>query len=421
MSTTNITILAFGSMGDLVPYVALGSGLQAAGYRVRFVSHERFEATVRSNNLDFCGIDDDPAITLAGEGGHRWVASGTNLLKSVGHLVKTIEARLPLYAECALQQSQDADAIIASSLASLVAVHAAEKLKIPYLPAFVQPLTPTAEIANAFVPTLFHTAPENWLSHRIYYRAASIAFRRLMDDVRRTFGLDPGNSCEPFTGVYREDLPVLYGFSPSVLPRPRAWKKCTHVTGYWFLPYASDWQPPPALADFLGAGPPPVSIGFGSMVDRDPEGTTDIVLESLRRVGCRGLLLTGWGGMKPSSLPDNVFAVEGVPHEWLFPRVAAVVHHAGAGTTAATLRAGVPSVCVPFLGDQFFWARQLNHLGVAPRPVPRLKLSVDALEKAIAAAIDGHSLKQRAVYLASRIASEDGVNSAVAVLHRYLN
>jgi len=408
-------------MGDLLPYVALGAGLQSAGYRVRFVTHGRFETTVRSNNLDFCGIDDDPATALASDAGRHWIASGTNLLKSLRRLVTILESRVPLYAECALQQSREADAIVASSLASLVAVHVAEKLKVPYFAAFTKPVTPTAEIANAFVPTLFQTAPENWLSHRIYYCVASLAFRRGMSDVRRTYGLDPGNACEPFTGIYRQQVPVLYGFSPSVLPRPRAWKTCTHVTGYWFLPYDSDWRPPTALTDFLSAGPPPVCIGFGSTADRDPESTTNIVLEALRHVGCRGLLLTGWGGLKPSSLPDNVFAIEGAPHEWLFPRVAAAVHHAGAGTTAATLRAGLPSVPVPFVGDQFFWAQQLHRLGVAPRPLHPLKLSVKALEKAIAAAIGDIGLKQRATYLANRIASEDGVTSAVGVMRRYLN
>jgi sterol 3beta-glucosyltransferase len=421
MSGKNITVLAFGSSGDLVPYLALAVGLQSAGYRVRFVTHARFESIVRRYDLSLAIIDDDPGIALAGETGHQLVASGANPVKSLRSLVKALRSRLPYYADYVLHQSKDAEIVIASILASFVAVHVAERLEIRYIPAFIQPVTPSSEIANAFVPTLFPTALENWLSHQIYYRFASLAFRRLMRDVRHTLGLKPTTSCEPFAGVHHQQIPVLYGYSSAILPKPGKWKERTHVTGYWFLPSGPDWQAPAPLSDFLKSGPPPVCVGFGSMMDRDPEGITAMVLEALRRVGCRGLLLTGWGALKvPLSLPSDVFAVESVPHEWLFPSVAAAVHHAGAGTTAATLRAGIPSVAVPFIGDQFFWAEQLYRLGAAPKPVPRLKLSVDSLAKAVRAAISNEDLRQKAGRLACKLRSEDGVKNAVDVLGRYL-
>jgi sterol 3beta-glucosyltransferase len=183
----------------------------------------------------------------------------------------------------------------------------------------------------------------------------------------------------------RQRYPVLYGYSPAVLPKPEDWDDSLHVTGYWFLDSPSDWQPPAALVDFLKAGPPPVYAGFGSMAGSDPDALSAMVVEALARVKQRGILASGWGGLAHANLPDHVIAVESVPHDWLFPQMAAVVHHGGAGTTATGLRVGVPSIVVPFLADQFFWGQRVAQLGVGSNPIPRQQLTVQRL----AAAIDG--------------------------------
>ncbi|MCP4593378.1 MAG: glycosyltransferase family 1 protein, partial [bacterium] len=154
-------------------------------------------------------------------------------------------------------------------------------------------------------------------------------------------------------------------------PKPSDWGEQAHVTGYWFLDHVSDWQPPADLVRFLESGPPPVYVGFGSMMSRRAEQTTRITLDALKQSGQRGLIATGWGALSQSDLPDEVFLIESVPHDWLFPRTAAVVHHGGAGTTGAGLRAGVPGIVVPFGGDQPFWARRVEALGVGPAPIPR--------------------------------------------------
>ena len=176
---------------------------------------------------------------------------------------------------------------------------------------------------------------------------------------------------------------MLSAYSPRIIPHAADWPATVAVTWYYFLDAQIDWQPSPALQAFLAAGAPPVYIGFGSMAGRNPEQLATLVLEALAQSGQRGLLLTGWGGLRPETVPDSVFVVDSAPHCWLFPRMAAVVHHGGAGTTAEGLRAGVPSVIVPFVLDQPFWGARVKALGLGPDPIPHKNLTADRLARAI--------------------------------------
>jgi UDP:flavonoid glycosyltransferase YjiC (YdhE family) len=216
-----------------------------------------------------------------------------------------------------------------------------------------------------------------------------------------------------FEAMVRDRVPCLYGFSGTVLPRPADWGGHLRVTGYWPLGRRGGWQPPKELEDFVSSGPPPVSVGFGSMNERDPEETTRTVLEALKISGKRGILLTGWGGLSDADLPDEVFKAEEVPHDWLFPRAAAAVHHGGAGTTAASLRAGTPTVVVPFFAEQAMWGRRVAKLGAGPPPIPRKKLSAGRLAEAIRVAADERTVRDRAAALGERLRREDGVGDGV--------
>ncbi len=189
------------------------------------------------------------------------------------------------------------------------------------------------------------------------------------------------------------------------------------MTGYWFLDAAADWTPPAALMKFLNSGKPPVYIGFGSMGSRKPAATAALVLAALDRSGQRGILLSGWGGLSQANLPDTVLMVESIPHSWLFPRMAAVVHHGGAGTTAAGLRAGVPSIVIPFFGDQLFWGQRVAKLGVGTAPIPRKQLTVELLAQAIDRAVTDPVMIRQAANLGAKIQAEDGIAHAVAVIH----
>jgi UDP:flavonoid glycosyltransferase YjiC (YdhE family) len=210
-----------------------------------------------------------------------------------------------------------------------------------------------------------------------------------------------------------DDAPAIYGYSAHVIPRPPDWNANARVCGYWFLDAPPDFVPPADLMRFLDAGAPPVYIGFGSMNNRDPEATAALVLDALSQTGQRGVLLTGWSGLHAEDLPDTVFKLDAIPHDWLFPRMAAVVHHGGIGTTAAGLRAGVPSVVVPFFGDQPFWGARVYRLGVGAKPIPRKRLTAARLAEAISTVTEDMVLRERAAALGERIRAEDGVARAV--------
>ena len=199
------------------------------------------------------------------------------------------------------------------------------------------------------------------------------------------------------------------------MPRPADWQAHHRLTGFLF--YDDDWHPPADLGEFILAGEPPVYIGFGSMHDRHPEETTRLILDALDRAHCRAVLYKGWAGLGREDLPDTVFLLDYAQHNWLFPRMAAVVHHAGAGTSAAALRAGVPSVPIPHSGDQFFWARRLFQMGAGTRPLPRNRLNALDLAERIASAVQDFGMKSRAAELSGRICEEDGAGKTVSAIH----
>lgn len=222
----------------------------------------------------------------------------------------------------------------------------------------------------------------------------------------------------PFQSPRLQSGPVLYGFSEEVVAKPADWGSQAHVTGYWFLESERDWQPPPALVAFLQRGPAPITIGFGSMSSRKAEETAQLVLQALAKSGQRAILLTGWQGLQVDALPDYVFALDSAPHEWLFSQASAVVHHGAAGTTAAGLRAGVPSIVIPFFADQPFWGQRVADLGVGPTPIPRKRLTADRLAQAIQQAVQDSAMRQRAAALGQKIRAENGIAHAVALIER---
>jgi UDP:flavonoid glycosyltransferase YjiC (YdhE family) len=202
---------------------------------------------------------------------------------------------------------------------------------------------------------------------------------------------------------------VLHGYSPHVLPRPADWRAGLDVVGYWWPAPVADWTPPPVLADFLAAGLPPVYIGFGSTVtaERQAEHLSTIIGQALHLARVRGIVQSGWAGLQVPG--DEVLTIGETPHEWLFPRMAAVAHHCGAGTTAAALRAGIPSIALPGpAGDQPFWARRLQHLGVSAATIAQRHLTAERLADAIGSAIRSRELRGTAEQLGTLVAPEDG-------------
>lgn len=421
-----ITILAFGSQGDVRPILAVGAGLRAAGHQVRLATDHQHEGLVRSAGVEFFPAAGDIHAMLQGASGERLRATGGNPLRLARTILREMRPTgAQLLRDC-WNASQGADALLLAGPALMIGSSIAAKLGIPFVQANLLPMTPTRAFPSPLTP--MPLTPTGWLggafnllTYHLVAQGFWQSFRPLVNAGRRElFGASPISIWSSLESLGRGS-PMLYGFSPSVIPQPTDWTEPVRVTGYWFLDHSPDWRPSEHLLAFLEAGPPPVYVGFGSMSVRDPEETTTLIVRALALAGQRGVLLTGWGGMSEGKWPESVYVAESIPHDWLFPRMAAVVHHGGAGTTAAGLRAGVTSVLVPFFADQPFWARRVMKLGVGPAPIPRRQLTAERLAAAITAAIRDEDMRRRARALGAHIRAEDGVGEAVRLIEAHVN
>jgi sterol 3beta-glucosyltransferase len=258
-----------------------------------------------------------------------------------------------------------------------------------------------------------------WVNLLLYRVLALLTWQMLRpacQEVRRQLGREPYPWWGPFFGRSPGRERILFGFSELVVPRPGSWPRGHMVTGYWTAEDETrHWRPSAQLQSFLQAGPPPVYIGFGSMCGHDAQALTQVVLRAIALSGRRAVLARGWGGLAETAgdagdTGNQVIWVDHVPHGWLLPQVAMAIHHGGAGTTAASLRAGVPSVVLPFFGDQPYWASRLHDLGVAPPPLSRMEAMTMAASDA---------LRQRAAQLGQQLRAEQGAERAVALLQQW--
>ncbi|MDJ0572904.1 MAG: glycosyltransferase [Pleurocapsa sp. MO_192.B19] len=418
-----ITILALGTRGDVQPYIALGLGLQAAGHEVTLASLELFQNFVTDYGLEFASLGSvsEEFRKRSMQEAKRNTIPFHGLFGRVRFWSLFCSFLEPLMVNT-WNICQGTETIIYSRL-TLTGYHIAESLRVPGIAAYTNPLTPTQAFPNPLCTLDFRLdGTLNWLTHVLEGQFRWQFARKKINQWReQTLKLPPVN----ITGVYRrqqkQQIPILHCYSPAVVPKPPDWPERAYVTGYWFLDPSPEWQAPKELLDFLAAGPPPVYIGFGSMTGTNPEALTELVLAAITQTGQRGILLTGWGALSNADfLPDNVFKIDSVPHDWLFPKMAAVVHHGGAGTTAAGLRAGVPSILIPFGADQPFWGQRVAELGVGTKPLPRKKLTVERLAAAIRTVTTDQAMKARASALGEKIRSEDGITRAVELFHRYL-
>ncbi|MUL36725.1 glycosyltransferase [Gloeocapsopsis dulcis] len=403
-----ITILAIGSRGDVQPYVALGLGLQAAGHQIQIASYARFADFVRSHGLNFAAVGTNP---------QQYIQA---LAKNVDYWQIFCDNLEQLLEDC-WSCCQGTEAIIYSQVA-LPGYHIAEKLQVPCFAAFTNPLTRTRAFPHPLYTTPINFGGTyNWLTYVVHEQLRWQSVRKKINRWRQDLNLP----LIPFTGFYSQlqqrQIPILHCFSPTVIPKPKDWSDGAYVTGYWFLK-EFQWQPPADLVDFIQSGTPPIYIGFGSMSERNPETVTSLVLDALMQTKQRGILLSNWGGLQNVSLPDNVFPITGnIPHDWLFPLCRAVVHHGGAGTTAAALRAGVPSIVIPFGVDQPFWGQRVADLGVGTLPISQKELTRDQFVAAIQNVICNKNMRVTARALGDRIRAEDGVKRAVEIIQSYLH
>lgn len=415
---TKIMIQTIGSRGDIQPFIALGKGLQRAGYDVALQTAEAYKSFVEGNGLpylymnnEFMKLTESKAGQAATEGGGKFA-----LMKQVMPVLRQM-----LRDEWLAAQQYQPDAIIYHPK-SLGGYHIAEKLDIPAILSLALPLyTQTRAYPLPVMSGLHLGGAVNRLTYKLMTMATA-PYMGVINDFRvNELGLQKrGRFASELIRPDSTPTPILYAYSRHVLPVPEDYPLHVHVTGYWFLDNGASWQPPEELLRFLDAGEPPVYVGFGSMTGLTGQQRANTVVQALKRAGQRGLLASGWGGLKTSDLPPTVFMLDQAPHDWLFPRMSAVVHHGGAGTTAAGLRAGKPTVIVPFIADQPFWGRVVHELGAGPKPIPQKKLTVETLSSAISQAANDAGIRQQAETIGTKIRTEDGVANAIDILKRYL-
>ena len=415
-----ITIFTAGSQGDVQPCIMLGKGLKKAGFQVLLAAPQNFASLAQKHNLCFHPLRGDVQQIMSSETGRKFMESaGSNPVRSMLAMRKMIGPVAIQMAEDALVACRDADALISLAVFAPFGKSIADIRSIPLINIEPTPLLPTGAFPAAGWPVQQNLGKFlNRLSGSAMLQLIWQWYGPYVNEFRKRFRRVPLHNTD-FPRILHS-TPLLGAYSPVVIPRPSDWPDDVHITGYWLPEIRSEWQPSDELQAFLDQGQPPVFVGFGSMSGRNPEDFAAIVFQALEKSGQRGLLLTGWGGMNVMKVPDNVFVMTSAPHNWLFPRMAAVVHHGGAGTTAEGVRAGIPTVIVPFIVDQSFWGKRVKNLGVGPESIPAKKLTADTLASAIQIATTDLRMKEGAVALGKAIRAEDGVGNAVKIIKQYL-
>jgi sterol 3beta-glucosyltransferase len=409
-----VLIMTLGTRGDVQPFVALARGLTGAGHDAVLVAPHRFAEFVTGRGVSFAGVDDGPLrlmdepSSVVGDVANHGLRAKLALARRMPAMFTTVLE--DCWSVATDGPGGDADLILHNGQI-IAGHHVAEALAIPAVLALPIPMyVPTREF-----PWPGQPLPLPRALNRLTFagmRAPELMFGRTVDRWRTTIGLPRRrHRHDPRRRPDGTPAPVLHAISPHVLPRPADWPATATVTGYWFLPGTEPL--PPALVEFLDAGEPPVFVGFGSMAGADPAATTATVLAAVRQTGMRAIVGTGWGGLTAQPA-DEVFVVDNVPFDLLFPRVAAVVHHGGAGTVAIAAAAGRPQVICPFVADQPFWGRRMHDLGVAPEPIGQRRLTTDRLANAIEQAVTEHTTA--ATELGALVHDDNGLRNAVGAL-----
>ena len=379
-----ITCLTIGSRGDVQPYIALCKGLIADGHKPRIATHAEFEPWVRQHGIDFAPVDGDPAELM-----RICVENGMFTYSFLKEASVKFRGWIDELLTSAWKACQDTDLLIESPSA-MAGIHIAEALKIPYFRAFTMPWTRTRAYPHAFaVPEHKMGGAYNYVTYVMF---DNVFWTAIAGQVNRWRKKELGLRSTNLDKLHPNKVPFLYNFSPSVVVPPLDYSDWIRVTGYWFLDEAAQWEPPKELTHFIQSartdGKKIVYIGFGSIVVSDPAALTKTVVESVLKADVRCILSKGWSdrlGNKDAivpevPLPPEILQIKSAPHDWLFKQIDAAAHHGGAGTTGASLKAGLPTIIKPFFGDQFFFGSRVEDLGVG---ICMKKLNVSVFSRAL--------------------------------------
>jgi sterol 3beta-glucosyltransferase len=406
-----LVVLTYGTEGDTRPLAALSRALIVAGHEVTLLADGGTLGSARELGVPHAALAGDIRGALQSGSGLSSLPSAKNSLNATTQALSRIASENAVaWMRQVLDTAAGCDALIVAGLAAYIGFSAAEKLSVPVIGAGMIPLTPTSAFPSPFLPP---RSMPRWLNRFSYHLVAQLlwrAFRSTTNQARAKAGLSPGRKI--WLGH-----PMLYGISPTLLPRPADWPGNAWMCGQWVRPQR-EWNAPQSLLDFLSAGDAPIYAGFGSMVGFDQRALLDIVIAAV--AGQRALLYPGWSGSADSlKLPPNFHVLGDTPHDWLFPRTSLVIHHGGSGTTHSAARAGVPSVVLPFAADQFFWAEQLRRRGIAPSAASGSKVTAAILSRAIDSARTAE-MQQRASAIGAAMRAEDGLAKAVELVHAIL-
>jgi sterol 3beta-glucosyltransferase len=412
-----ITLLTSGTRGDVIPYIALGLGLRDAGYNIRIAAPITFKHLIEPSGLTCAPFDGNPSDLMVNQSDMLTV--GRNLFRSLISTRKfLVQARAlyPRMLHTAIEACRGSDAIL-YGLPTIWGAHIAEGLRVPGIRAALQPITPTREFASSLLPFRFSfLGIGNWFTHWALTQVTWLSFRREINRTRQTrFNLPRAHWLDPSLRPFPHQPLTLNGFSAHIVPRPRDWNEKQIITGYWRL-LSQEWTPPKELTQFIERSPQnTIAIGLGSPGTKDFVHILNIIEQALTQSDARAVLTipTCYHSQIKS---NNIFAIEYVPHEWLYPRVRVAVHHGGAGTTSASLHAGIPTVTLPLAIDQFFWGERVWKLGLGPKPIPQRALSAEKLSAAIQVALTDESRRARVESISVALSLEDGVQAAVRVM-----
>ena len=430
-----VFLLAVGSQGDIRPLVSLANRLHREGHEAMLAAPPLFKPLAIAGRIPFAPLDVDMMRVGDAMASSHGVRHFARLARTLGGLTETV-----LASAWAAARDSGADVVVHHPVLPM-GQHIAERLGVPAVIGLPQPaLVPTGEFSS---PIWSNTARLPRAVNRASYPVATMQLglwsRRAIDrwreeaglprrpgrhDPLRSPGTDSGTNNGTGSGTNSGTAgrtPVLHAFSQHVLPRPADWPAAAQVSGYWFLDTPPEWTPPRKLAAFLDAGAPPVYIGFGSMPINDPRALSTLVQQTVERVGTRAVIASGYQGLRGLTSSERVLAIRHAPHDWLFPRMSAVVHHGGAGTTGAAVAAGRPQVICPVGTDQPFWAARMRELGVSAAAPPLHSMTGPALERALQAVLDDRALQLRAAELGRLIAAEDGPGRAVSLLEQIVS
>lgn len=415
----HITIFVYGTWGDIRPHVVLGMALQKAGHQVQVVASPGYEEWVRVRNLGFYPLTTD-VNTFSKENASIMDESFLRQIQIARKEMPAIFTQMGL--EC-FEATRNSDVLLTVEFGAALLFDVLKVNKLKTILVNPAQLNPTGEVAFAGVPSAPNWFPfPTWYNHTSYYFIRRLQWMLLGGARNKIATKDlkvPKSKFKEFQ-AFLDNTPALTIVSKHLFERPSDWNENWQVTGYLFDD-DPQWSPPQELTDFLAAGEAPVYIGFGSMPDSKPEATTRTIIEAVQKTGKRAVILKGWAGLGSGDLPENIHVLSYAPHSWLFPKMAAVIHHGGAGTTASAFRAGVPQTVVPHNADQPYWGRRVQAMGVGTNPIPRKKLNVKNLSHAIQTLTSNSTMRENARVLGEKIQQEDGLSEAMKWIQLFLS